>query len=236
MFGLIISLQKKERKHELSNILIFFVAGMLTSRVNMIIMEITLMLILFLRKKSIKGKSRLVIISILIVSLVPVLGVFLFSTNNTDNFIIKWLMQKTGFKKIAPQIINYYATTDIANVVNEHFSFDRLNKIQFIFGSMLDSKQDPGYTQYIYKVGILGLCFTMMFYIQLIYNMHIKGKEKNIILIFITIVIVLSVKNSYILARHVTEIILLLYNLYFIKEKNIMEESNGINFGDCANI
>mgnify|MGYP000435350540 FL=1 len=81
------------------------------------------------------------------------------------------------------------------DTVANHFDFSRLTDFQLIFGSMKDAYADPGYTQYIYNVGIIGLIITLFFYIQIlirciankIYNHSLMVKHLAEILIFLSV-------------------------------------------------
>ena len=108
-----------------------------------------------------------------------------------------------------------------------HFDFSRLTTNEIIFGSFNVANQDPGYTQYIYEIGLIGLFMTLLFYIILIVRC-VKNRKKeyaSLLLLIISMCLVLSFKNSYLFARHITEIIIIVYNLFFLR----MNKGDAIN-------
>ena len=199
-------------------IVIFIVASLLTSRISMVLLEIVILY--FVLTKKIKNKSIVTFfILFLCVSIIPVLALFLLTTNNVNNIIVEISMKNSYFSSISSKFVNYYATSSFVNASNLHFNFSRLTFNELIFGSFKIAYQDPGYTQYIYKIGIIGLSMSLLFYIVLIVRCIKNRKKEYCSLLFLIIVIclVLSFKNSYLFARHVTEIIIIIYNLIFLR-------------------
>lgn len=219
---------QKNVKFKFLKIIVFTISSLFTSRVNMIMLEL-IFIYLVLINQTIKKRHKFFILIFIIISILPVLGLFLYSTGNTNNFIIRFLLENPYFSNISKKIVYYYATSDISSSIAEHFDFSKLSNLQFFFGAMKDANQDPGYTQYIYSIGLIGLLLTLTIYFKILkscltinYN---KGKIINyyrqIITIIICICFVLSFKNSYLLARHVTEVLAILYACYISENKKI---------------
>lgn len=222
IFGLILSYVNNFSPYK---IIIFVVATLLTSRMNMIVLEIVLLyLILFVHNENRFNKMFLIIF--LVMSIFPVLGVFLFTTKNEDNMIVNMLLQNDSFAKASNQFVYYYASSEIESSLNTHYNFSRLTDLQFIFGSLQSAEQDPGYTQYIYKVGLVGVFVVLVFYVRiLVQSLKLIKKEKKdaLAVVLISILcVVMSVKNSYLLARHVTEILFVVYSILCYNNKHFV--------------
>ena len=88
---------------------------------------------------------------------------------------------------------------------------------------MQDAKLDPGYTQYIYRIGVLGTAVCLLFYVAVISNAwkikQVNKQDAFIVICICLMCVVMSVKNSYLLARHVTETLLVM-NFLLVKEYN----------------
>ena len=215
VFGLLITFFSKTEYLKTFKVFLFVAAAVLTSRMNMILTEATIFYLLIFPKG--QKKVKLILFILFILSLFPILGIFLFTTQNQDNLIVQQLLKNYFFAKISTNLVYYYATSSLDNSLSEHFDFGSLTNIQFWFGSMQDSKLDPGYTQYIYRVGVFGACICLLFYISIIlHSFKIKQASKQDTAIVVSIClmcITMSVKNSYLLARHVTETLLIMYSL-----------------------
>ena len=214
VFGLLLTIYRKYEKYDIFYVILFIVAGMLTSRINMIVVEMTVCFLVFF-KNNLRRKVSSFLKIILLVSVIPVIIIFLLTTNNAI-----FLLNIPIFQKIFNKIVYSYANTDILSTIKVHYSFDNLSVIEVLFGSMKDAFQDPGYTQYIYKIGVVGLVITLLFYCCIIFMVkkYEKGNEEYhiLILIIVAVCLGLSIKNSYLLARHVTELLILVYSVYFM--------------------
>ena len=208
--GLFVNFNRKNRNHSFLYLIIFTTAGLLTTRMNMIVLEAEIILLL-LTNKRIKRICRITMTGFLLTSILPVLGIFLYSTGNTDFGIVRLLLQNSYFKAVTDKIFRVYAYTDIAETAGRHYNFSGLSDLQMIFGAGKSAGLDPGYTQYIYQIGILGVGLALIFYLLIISECLHKFKKNmtmSIILFACALCVILSVKNSYLLARHVTEICL----------------------------
>lgn len=210
---------KKNIRFKFIKILIFISAIMLTSRFNMLLL-IAMMFYMGYLDKSAEEKDRGFFRIISWIIAIPVIGIFLFSTNHFDNFFVNLLRENSFFSKIFDNLVYHYATTDLENTISDNFDFSNLSTEEMIFGKMIMANADPGYTQYIYAVGIVGLSMVFIVYFIIIndciHNVY-NTKMRRIILLVIVICLIMSLKNSYLLARHVTELLLIL--LYIGKYK-----------------
>lgn len=213
-------------KRRLLKLFIFIGASLLTSRVTMIVLELAIIYMALMNKRLNKKVKRLLVL-ILVVSLLPVMGIFLFSTGNQNNVIVKLLLSVPVLSSISEKLVYYYATTDIGNTISAHFSFVELSSYEVFFGSMKEANQDPGYTQYIYYIGVCGVLLVVLFYALMVYNARKKTivcgtvKDKYLFKVLIACVglcLCLSIKNSYLLARHVTEVILIITSILYKNE------------------
>lgn len=213
-FGLIIvcHTDNKTVNFKLLKIVIFFIAVMLTSRFNMLLAIGEMLFLGYIDKSADKNDRRLFRL-VSWIAAIPVVGIFLFSTNNFDNFFVRILRQSDYFSRILDNLIYHYAKTNIGDTIRNHFDFSRLSFGELLFGKMIAANADPGYTQYIYAIGILGVFMVLLFYFSII-NDSIKNvcdiKMKRIIVLIVLICLIMSLKNSYLLARHVTELLLIL--------------------------
>lgn len=216
VFGALMTSFDKNEKFKSTKTLIFIVSALLTSRINMILTEILIAFLFFSHNEQ-NRFFKMFLILFFLVSLFPVFGVFLFTTQNQENFIVQTLMKNEFFSNISTKLVYYYATSDVNNSLSTYYNFDILSSMQIWFGAMKDTKLDPGYTQYIYHIGIVGLCICLFFYVTIFYNAVIMKREGNrdsILVICICLAcVLLSIKNSYLLARHVTETLLIVYSL-----------------------
>ena len=207
-------------------VIIFVLASLLTSRVSMIVLEIVILYYILANK--IKNKFLSTFFCVFLgISVIPVFALFLVTTNNIDNIIVETAMKNSYFSSMSKEFVNYYATSSFASVSEMHFDFSRLTTNEIIFGSFNVANQDPGYTQYIYEIGLIGLFVTLLFYIILIVRC-VKNRKKeyaSLLLLIISMCLVLSFKNSYLFARHITEIIIIVYNLFFLR----MNKGDAIN-------
>lgn len=218
-------------KKRLSKLFIFIGASLLTSRITMLVLELTIIYMALMNKR-LNKKVKGLLIMILLVSLLPVMGIFLFSTGNYDNVVVKLLLNIPYFSKIAGKLVYYYANTNIGNTISEHYSLSRLSSFQIFFGAMEEANQDPGYTQYIYYIGILGLIIVLFFYVMLVFYARRRKNSTfiadkylfKILFACVGLCLCLSIKNSYLMARHVTEVILILTNLLYKKDVNNKED------------
>ena len=151
------------------------------------------------------------------------MGIFSFTTNNQNNIIVASLLKNQKIAEISSRLVYYYATSDMSNTIHSHYNFSKLNNADFIWGAMQDAHQDPSYTQYIYKIGVLGTAIAVLFYLFITTNALVlkkQNKNNSLIVVFISLFcLILSLKNSYLLARHVTETLLIIYAL-LCKESN----------------
>lgn len=224
LIGLIVELVKPAaiRKNYV-RIIGFVAASLLTSRVTMaLLFAIITLFVLFL--KSIKKFVKVLFVIFIVVMFIPIAGIVLYSIGETDNFIIETFMKVPFLNSISEKIVYYYSSTDINSTFTEHYDFNGLNAWQLVFGSLLESGKDPGYVQYIFSVGIVGLFVVLCFYIYISTFCLINSKryhKKNIIasylfstiVLVVTLLLLVSAKNSYLLARHVSEILLIMLAL-----------------------
>ena len=148
----------------------------------------------------------------------------MFTTYNKGNYLLSFLDRFQFFRNITSQIVSYYSNTLIDSTIQSHFDFSSLSSSQIIFGSMQSAHQDPGYTQYIYQIGIIGLVITIIYYLVAIFHILSYREKRNTIsfipLIAIISCFILSIKNSYLLARHVSEYIIIVLSM-FIQQNSI---------------
>lgn len=231
IFGMLITVLLPENiiKNKIVKIIIFICASLLTSRINMLFLELIFLYFVFVNKK-IEKKYKILFIMLIGITIIPILGLFLYSTGYKDNIIIEFLLKNQYFADISKKIVYYYATSDINGTIHSHFNFNKLTELELIFGSMKIANQDPGYTQYIYQIGFLGLIITFIPYFLIIYECCMKKNKikvsmldclTRLIIMMILICFALSFKNSYLLARHVTEIIIILYILFVQEQQKV---------------
>lgn len=226
-FGLVIicHYDKKLVRTKFIKIIVFLAAIMLTSRFNMLL-SIGMMFYMGYLDRSTEKADRRFFRIISWIAAIPVIGIFLFSTSNFDNIFVWLLRQNSFFSKILDNLVYHYATTDFGNTINNHFDFSKLSMGEMIFGKMALPNADPGYTQYIYAVGIIGVILVFAVYSIIardcMYNIHNKKMQKIIVLVIMTCLL-MSLKNSYLLARHVTELLLI---LFFIGKYKMLEKNN----------
>lgn len=222
-FGILVTYFGKKCRLSTIKLLLFIIASIFTSRMSMLIMEgIVFYIVSINRRRNIINKKILTII--FIVSIIPILGIFMFSTQDYDNPIVNLLMKNETFKSQSSQLVNYYASTSIGSTIKDHYNFSELNSIEIIFGSMTEAHQDPGITQYIFEIGIVGLMIAVLSYFGIIVN-SFKCRVLNrdlytIVVLMCFLCLIMSVKNSYLFARHVTECIIVFYSLLTIKTNN----------------
>lgn len=221
LFGVLITYFSKIERLKMIKVILFIVAALLTSRVNMILTEIVMVWLLFFSKG--EKKIKLLLEVLFVFSLFPVLGIFLFTTQNQDNFIVQMLLKNEFFANVSTKLVYYYATSSVDSSLSQHYNFDMLTNAQILFGSMQDAKLDPGYTQYIYRIGVLGTAVCLLFYVAVISNAwkikQVNKQDAFIVICICLMCVVMSVKNSYLLARHVTETLLVM-NFLLVKEYN----------------
>lgn len=244
-FGILIVFYIRSIRHRTVDLILFIFASFMTSRISMLVTE-GMIIFLVIKNNEHERINKAVLRTVFILSVIPVLGLFLFSTNNFNNIIVQSLLKNRYFAEVSGKIVNYYATTNIGNTLSMHYDFSGLSISEFLLGSMQQANQDPGYTQYIYNVGIVGLLITISFYCKIImavYKERKWNKQLSTIVIFIAILcLILSVKNSYLLARHVTETMIIILSilqreiteLKFERRKTINDQRSGIR--NCADI
>ena len=126
-------------------------------------------------------------------------------------------MRNEFFSNASAKLVYYYASSEINGSVMTYYNFDLLTDSQFWFGAMKDTNLDPGYTQYIYHIGVVGLFISLFFYVVIVVKalkMRFVCNYGSFVIVCMCVAcILLSVKNSYFLARHVTETLLIVYSL-----------------------
>ncbi len=226
LFGMLITFFSKTERLKMFKVIVFIVAAVLTSRVNMILTEIIIAYLLIFSNG--EKKIRLVLGLLFILSLIPVLGIFLFTTGNQENFIVQVLLRNEFIANASTKLVYYYASSNVENTLSQHYNFNILTNTQILFGSMQSPKMDPGYTQYIYHIGVLGTGICLLFYVSIISNalkIRQANKEDSVIVIcFCLMCIIMSVKNSYLLARHVTETLLIMSCLLNKEYNNVRNQ------------
>lgn len=209
-----------------TKLLVFMVAAVLTSRVTMLVLELVIGYMV-LKNKKISKKIKGILILMLLVSILPVVGIFLYSTGNYNNLVVKLLLNNSYFATISQKLVYFYASTNIGDTISEHYSFQKLSTWQILLGSMQEANQDPGYTQYIYYIGIVGLMLALVFYMILLLKVKRRISHSSsinqqylfrVLFCCVGLCVCLSIKNSYLFARHVTEVILILTNIIYKKD------------------
>ncbi len=223
-FGILTTYFCDKRRFNSIRLLIFIIAAVFTSRFSMILMEAIIVYIVILNRKK-ERISKTLLTIVFAVSIFPILGIFLFSTNNIDNPIVSFLMRYDTFSRISKNLVYYYASGTIEDSFQDHFDFSRLNAFEIIFGSMQEAHQDPGITQFIFKIGIVGLLVTIVTYLFIIKS-SLKYKIINrdlvvVITVLTLLCLVMSMKVSFLFARHVTEYLFILYFLLIIKRDSL---------------
>lgn len=215
IFGIIITSYLKNKGYKTLYLLIFILASFLTSRITMIIAEFLIVFMLIWNKKRITYINKLLLESIFALSIFPVLGIFLVSTMNFDNLIVQTMLKNSFFSEVSKNIVYHYASSNIEKTIQRHFDFSRLSFTEIWLGAMEDSQQDPGYTQYVYAIGIVGVSISLLFYfyiaIETLIERHADEANAIVIILICFLCLLLSVKNSYLFARHVTEVLLILF-------------------------
>lgn len=223
-FGILVTYFGKKRKLSNIRLLIFIVSAMLTSRLSMLLAEAIIVYIVFINRKK-ERINKALLTTVLSLSVIPILGIVLFSTKNTDNPIVTFLMKNDTFSQISQKLIYYYASGTIDETIQGQYRFDSLDIFERIFGSMKVAHQDPGITQYIFAIGIIGLIIAVFTYLSILrIALRYKEKDKDMVVIvsfMIALCLVLSIKNSYLFARHVTECILVYFSLLTIDNRGL---------------
>lgn len=222
-FGIITTYFGKKSSFSSIRLLIFIIASLFTSRMSMLITEAIIFYIVIINRKHERVNKKLLGI-IFVVSIIPILGIFLFSTKNYDNPIVNLMMKNETFRTNSNRLIYYYASGSIGDTLQGHYYFEPLSSMEKIFGSMTEAHQDPGITQYIYEIGIVGLLMTIFCYIKIMINSaRYKEYDRDLftcVILMCLLSLVMSVKNSYLFARHVTECIFIFYSILTIRYYN----------------
>lgn len=214
---------------------VFMIAAILTSRVNIVLMVIVLVIIFILniRKMNIKG---LLNISKYLVGI----GIFA--------IIILALTTNIGFGLRTTLLQNYPRLISIVNlmegsytdygvysgVISRHLNISDLSLNQIFFGAgFRKTTSDVGYVKTIYSIGVIGILLQMIVYVRAIINVHrmrIKNKYNSTFqissLTFIIAVILMftmELKISFIFSSTTFEMLSVLYIAVILAGKNVVK-------------
>ena len=213
-FGIIATYFGDRSRTSTIRLIVFIVASFLTSRFSMLITEGIILYIIVMNRNRERVNKRLLTI-LFLVSIIPILGIFLFSVKSYDNPFVSLMMRNEYFKEYSSQLVYYYNSDSIGDSVVGHYNFSSLTTAEIVFGAMKESHQDPGITQFIFEIGIVGLVLTVYFYLRMIVisiRSRMNDQDLSIIVVLIGLLcVVMSGKISYLLARHVTECLFVFY-------------------------
>lgn len=219
------------KKRTLS-LIIFSLAAVLTTRFNMVLFLITLVILFFLFKKY-KRRYELALIVMLfsfigIISL-SIIGSTILVNNGYNVPSIIYDFDST----IARTLQYSYAQSDITKVIDHHYDFSKINN--WFIGDGYIPSVDPGYTITIYSIGIVGLVMSVVFYFTIIRNCTVKffGQAIEMKLIafslvyWVVVVLAMSAKNNYLFTRNISELGFIMLCIYMnYKGQNIHSASD----------
>ncbi|MET3697026.1 hypothetical protein SAMN05877753_101396 [Bacillus oleivorans] len=209
-------------------------ATLFTSRLNIFLMSIVMIIVLI---KSIKEKARLLSIPLLVIFfLVSTTAVFLWAiTTDAIPGARDFIFNRFYWADQVYSTIRYtYPDNDIQEVIA--YQFDLMMNLSLIFGSGIDGNVDPGYTQSIYSVGLIGTLIIVFYYIyQLFYIKYLQKASKifdgrNLIftLSFFLLIfnIVWNLKIWFFFSTSIFELTSILIIIYELSNKKITVEKN----------
>ena len=211
LFALVIQLNYSYIYHsKTKNILLsalIFITLLFTARVGVV--AGILIFVLFLYKIKISWFNLISILLILLLSYYAILEL-------TDNKTLYYALTRST---------HLLSESSIKSQLGVLSSFNMIMTPEFILGNGSQAFthngvfSDMGYVQYIAGIGIFGLLFAMFFYVQTYYYIKDQKLISMIYLLLILIVIIASLKGPYILARHTTEIIFIVFSIGALDKK-----------------
>ncbi|MBZ9786726.1 hypothetical protein LB456_04580 [Psychroflexus sp. CAK57W] len=153
--------------------IIFIIATIFTSRLNMLLMLVTLIIIF---RQSLIFKAKVLATGLLIFFLTTgSIGIFLLAIT-TDAFpeIRKYIFNNVEGTQGMYEVIRLsYSDDNVENVIEEQFKL--ISAKNMVFGSGEDGNIDPGYNQLINTIGIIGTGIILLYYCSMIF--YLKSKK-----------------------------------------------------------
>ncbi|MCK1199533.1 hypothetical protein MXZ33_01585 [Streptococcus uberis] len=203
--------------------LIFILATLFTSRTNMIVLLIELLLIFIYLIGNKQYKKSLVIL-IPMILLVSVSLFFLILTTDIGAQYREYILSKSNFaRKFYKVIFLTYSNSAYSKAIIDHFYIEP--SVNIWFGSGYKPIfRDPGYTNTIYRIGIFGTILEIYFYFSMLFEslkIYILFKKINSVIntyasqliIIILITIFMQSKLIFFFSSTIFEITLILYFL-----------------------
>lgn len=223
--------------HRSIKLIIFLISSLLTSRFSMIICELTIILIVFINvKRKKKGFENTFLLGFLVLTGIPVLFLLSISMLHNNTEFVQRFLHFDFFVNIYNNFTFHYANSNLVETTMQHFDFSGLTSNEFIMGAMQNAGADPGYTNYIYAIGCVGLFITMLFYLRILFYISkrrrkfrqtsISSYNKGIVLYIVFCVLVLSFKNSYLFARYISELLFCFLTMYVRRCREIKLSSS----------
>lgn len=209
-------------------LILFSISTFLTTRFNMILYLITLLILFFIFRKNNRRFESLIILALF--SFISFLTIGIFSTTlliNRSSNIPEFIYTFDSY--LSSIFRDSYARTDFIYVINRHYNFSYLNN--WIIGDGYIPAVDSGYTITIYAVGMLGLLFSIFFYLIIIKNFSFRyfkdSFELRLISFAITywafVVLFMSAKNNYFFTRNISELGFIMIGIFanrYLKNKS----------------
>lgn len=214
------------------SLIVFTISLFFTSRFTILSFAFTLVLwFVFSIKNKVPLFNKYYLIVAMFFTFIVGLFIVFISIDVFKSFTFYLNSKGSIFSKISENYIYSYAASNLASTTIANYDFKELSKIEFFFGSMKNVFSDPGYTLHIYKIGLFGVFLIISWYAS--FALHIfknlkkyNGYNKDLlysILITILYTIILSLKNDYLFASFIFELMLLLYYTYDFKEKEVQQ-------------
>ena len=168
---------KEKRTKFFFTMMLFMIATVFTSRLNIIFLIIAF---LFILRESRKYKVIIFkIMSFMILLVLVILGVGLWAmTTDTFPLMREYVFSKPWANEVYWVVRNTYSDDNILNIITTHYGTGIITAKEFLFGSGVEGNVDPGYSKIFSSIGILGLIIIMMYYLYL--YLHLFGSKLKI--------------------------------------------------------
>jgi hypothetical protein len=204
-------------KSKVLQLLIFAIAGMLTTRFTMILILAMLLVGIFIFKKY-KCRIELFLCTTLF-TLSALISVSIFTISvNLGGVYNKIVVGNDFIGGLVFKLVDSYHKTNFSQVTQSHYDFESLNN--WFIGDGYLYTADPGYTITLYSMGILGVLLSLLFYLYILRicfksSTNNYGKNMRILVTaWVLVVIVFNAKNSYMFTRNISEVGFILFFIF----------------------
>ena len=195
-------------KDQSVKLIVFSIAALLTTRFTMFLYIIVLLYVRYLFKKHGLIFETIIYNITLIVTSIISISLFTLSVSfggSSSQFISK----NQVISNVVNSLVESYASTNLESTLTQHYDFSHVSN--WFIGDAYGFRADPGYTLTIYSIGVIGLIFSIVFYLNF---MRLAIKKTNqlevdlyrvIVLFWVIVVMLFNTKNSYFFTRNISE-------------------------------